>query len=142
LAETGPGDALDSALGKALADALSAVESSSDGQTKSARVRRHRDAIVALKAKNWSWERIAETLSAGGLKVSARTVRLEIVGKVRSGKKGANSSRNGKANRRTPEKRTAPASDKETGPATETPVEAPAKIPTGDGFYRAEEVDN
>jgi hypothetical protein len=72
-------EALDEALAAALAEALEGDEvPASAGTTKSARIRRHKDAIDALKARGWTWDGIAKKLASAGLEVSARTVRLEI----------------------------------------------------------------
>jgi hypothetical protein len=72
-------ESLDAAIEAAIAQALEGDEvPAGAGTTKSGRVRRHKDGILALKARGWTWEAIAKKLAAAGLEVSARTVRLEI----------------------------------------------------------------
>lgn len=81
-------ESLDDALAAVLAEALDEVPAGA-GTTKSARVRRHKDAIDALKARGWTWDAIAKKLASAGLEVSARTVRLEITSAKKKGPKAA-----------------------------------------------------
>jgi hypothetical protein len=40
-------------------------------------IRSHHDQIMALRVKGWTWEAIADRLGKAGIKVSARTLRIE-----------------------------------------------------------------
>lgn len=68
-------DALDDAIATTLAAALTSADAGP--QSNAARVRRHWQAIIALRARHWTWEQIAAKLSEAGLAVSAPTVRRE-----------------------------------------------------------------
>ncbi len=141
LAEEGTNDALDSALAKALADALAEASVATGSQTKSARVAKHRDAIEALKSKGWTWKQIAEKITAGGLPVSARTVRLEMT-RTAAAAGRAKSGSDGKTNRRqVAKKQTQEGKKKGTAVAT-VEVKPLAAKPTADGFFNAEGVEN
>lgn len=47
-------------------------------QTKGEQICEHRKLIVALRAKGWTWDAIAEKLTALGLAVTGRTVRVAL----------------------------------------------------------------
>jgi hypothetical protein len=85
---------------------------------------------AALKAKMTPTS-IAKILKANGVNASVdglrRYVKAVADGTKRPRKPSVKSSQNGKANRPL---------------AQTTVVESPAKIPTGDGFFHAEDVDN
>ena len=138
MAEAGTNDDLDTALAKALADALTSKSAPGD-QTKGARVRKQREAIDALRATGKTWEQIADVLSAGGLKVSARTVRLEMTKDIKTAKKGAKVAGNGKLARRTEAAHTTPQIKKLAANVAGEHVVKPA---TEAGFYDAGGVEN
>ncbi len=142
MAEEGTNDALDSALAKALADALAEASVATGSQTKSARVAKHRDAIEALKSKGWTWKQIADKITAGGLPVSARTVRLEMTRTAAAAGRAKPESQDGKTNRRqVAKKQTQDGKKKGTAVAT-VEVKPLAAKPTADGFFNAEVVEN
>lgn len=149
MAETGTTDDIDSAVAKALADALVEARQDTSRLTKGARVRRHAEAIRALKAQRWSWEQIAKKLTDGGLQVSARTLRLEMAklpsgtGQAASGSRpvAALPARGGEVKRRTAAQRAAPpGKDVAKNPAASE--EPPGSKATADGFFDAEGVEN
>ena len=142
MAEAGTNDDLDTALAKALADALTSAKSAPGDQTKGARVRKQREAIDALRATGKTWEQIADVLSAGGLKVSARTVRLEMTKDRQTGKKGAKVAGNGKPERRTEAAHTTPKVKKLAANVASTEGEHVVKPATEAGFYDAGGVEN
>ena len=135
-------DDLDTALAKALADALTSAKSAPGDQTKGARVRKQREAIDALRATGKTWEQIADVLSAGGLKVSARTVRLEMTKDRKTAKKGASVAGNGKPARRTEAAHTTPQVKKPAANVASTEGEHVVKPATETGFYDAGGVEN
>ena len=142
MAEAGTNDDLDTALAKALADALTSAKSAPGDQTKSARVRKQREAIDALRATGKTWEQIADVLSAGGLQVSARTVRLEMTKDIKTAKKGAKATGTGKPARRTEAARTTPQVKKLAANVASTEGEHVVKPATEAGFYDAGGVEN
>jgi hypothetical protein len=142
MAEPGTNDDLDTALAKALADALALAKSAPGDQTKGARVRKQREAIDALRATGKTWEQIADVLSAGGLKVSARTVRLEMTKDRKTAKKGAKVAGNGKPARRTEAAHTTPQVKKLAANVASTEGEHVVKPATEAGFYDAGGVEN
>jgi hypothetical protein len=138
-------DDLDKTLADTLTDALRASDSTGGNPTKGERLQRHRQRILELRAKDrkrFTWEKIAEMLTAAGLQVSARTVRLEMTKGEPSKKKGVKASGNGRSVRLGVTKRPALGGIKLANAEAKTEAEPVAKPPTGDGFYKAEEVDN
>jgi hypothetical protein len=106
-------------------------------------VRKQREAIDALRATGKTWEQIADVLSAGGLKVSARTVRLEMTKDRKTAKKGAKVAGNGKpARRRTEAAHTTPQVKKLAANVASTEGEHVVKPATEAGFYDAGGVEN
>lgn len=142
MAEAGTNDDLDTALAKALADALTSAKSAPGDKTKGARVRKQREAIDALRATGKTWEQIADVLSAGGLKVSARTVRLEMTKDIKTAKKGAKVAGTGKPARRTEAAHTTPQVKKLAANVASTEGEHVVKPATEAGFYDAGGVEN
>ena len=143
MAEPGTNDDLDTALAKALADAITSAKSAPGDQTKGARVRKQREAIDALRALGKTWEQIADVLSAGGLKVSARTVRLEMTKDIKTAKKGASvGGQHGKPALRTEAAYTTPKVKKLAANVASTEGEHVVKPTTEAGFYDAGGVEN
>lgn len=142
MAEAETNDDLDTALAKALADALTSAKSAPGDQTKGARVRKQREAIDALRATGKTWEQIANVLSAGGLKVSARTVRLEMTKDRKTAKKGAKVAANSKPERRTEAAHTTQQVKKLAANMASAEGEHVVKPATEAGFYDAGGVEN
>jgi hypothetical protein len=94
-ASQGSADALDEALAAALAQALCTHPEGGLKLTKCARLKRHRDAIVALRAQRWSWEQIAAMLAGAGLDLSPRTLRAAMAAPKKATQKPAFRGRGG-----------------------------------------------
>jgi hypothetical protein len=133
-------ESLDDALAAVLAEALEGdeVPGRAGATTKSARIRRHKDVILALKEKGWTWEAIAKKLASAGLDVSARLVRLET-------KKGPKATQR-RTVRHTPTKRSEPAVAEKKAPAAakkvaESQPEAATPRSTAGDFFTVKPED-
>ncbi len=144
----GSADALDEALAAALTQALSSNPEGGLTLTKSARLRRHRGAIVALRAKHWSWEQIAAMLAGAGLAVSARTVRAEMTAPKKSTTKNAVLARDGDLAKIARRRVAAPSIRRVTNPAAAPAAgalqagQSDDTPPTESGFFTIDLEDN
>jgi hypothetical protein len=145
-------DALDEALVAALAHALCSNPEGGLRSTKRARLKRHRDAIVALRAKHWSWEQIAAMLTAVGFDISPRTLRSEMTAPKKSDRKRASRAAVGDSESVAPQlmakpkhektRESAPASVIESPPPRQRDYQLTKQRSTESGFFTIDMEDN
>jgi hypothetical protein len=122
-------------------DGLLAEGSVGSKRRKGETIKAHKDQIAALRLKGWTWESIAKRLGEVGVKVSARTLRIETMAAQAEAKRKRAVS---KGRRVTVNSGSAPAQS-QTAPVVQPEVDEAAKVKprrTDSDFFDARKVDN